>query len=57
MENDEYETITINIETKLRRKLEEYNFHNRKNKINKSEVCRKALEEELKRRGVDVDVL
>lgn len=53
MPNDEHETITINIESKLKDKLDEYNFYNKKNKINKSEVCRNALWEELKRRGVE----
>lgn len=53
MSNDEYETITINIESKLRDKLDEYDYFHKKNKINRSEVCRKALWEELKRRGVE----
>lgn len=54
-ETTEYETITVRLSLELKRKLEEYNFYNKKNKINKSEVCRNALKEELKKRGVDVD--
>lgn len=50
-EDSDYETITINIESKLKRQIEEYNYHHRKNKINVSAICREALKEELKKRG------
>lgn len=50
-EDNDYETTTINIGSKLKRQIEEYNYHNRKSKINVSEVCRNALKEELEKRG------
>jgi len=52
-EDTENETKTINLDIKLKRKIEEYNFKNRKNKINVSKVCRDALWEELRKRGVE----
>ncbi len=35
---------------KLKRELEEYNYHHRENKINYTQVCREALNDELKKR-------
>ena len=35
---------------KLKRELEDYNYHHRDNKINYTQVCRKALQDELKNR-------
>lgn len=42
------ESITVILGAKLKRELEDYNYHHRKSKINMSQVCREALEVELK---------
>jgi hypothetical protein len=47
----EYETISVNIEKNLKRKLEEYNFFHRDNKINLSALSRDALKKELEKRS------
>jgi hypothetical protein len=35
---------------KLKRELEDFNYHHRDNKINYTQVCRTALNDELKNR-------
>ena len=42
----DYESITIVVDPKLKRGLESWNFHHKKDKINMSEVCRTALQTE-----------
>lgn len=47
----DYETVSINIETSLKRKLEEYNFFHKDDKINLSALSRDALKKELEIRS------
>lgn len=47
----DYETVSINIETNLKRKLEEYNFYHKDNKINLSALSRDSLKKELEIRS------
>lgn len=51
----EYESIKVVLyspdDPKLKRDLEEYNYHHKNNKINMSDVCRKALRKEWNERN------
>ncbi len=47
----DYESIKVVVNSKedprLKQELDDYNYHNKKHKINMSEVSRKALRKEL----------
>ncbi len=46
------ETLKIVVDSKLKDGIDEWNYFNKKDKINRSQVCRDALQKELdKKRG------
>jgi post-segregation antitoxin (ccd killing protein) len=50
------ETTTVNIGEELKLEYEKFNYENRENKINLSELARNALKEELEKRKVEINL-